>query len=262
MAVMREDAIISGTIMSIATSNMSFVDFHTHCLPNMDDGAADVEMAVDMLRAVGKQGVNTVVATPHFYIGQHMAPTFLKDRQAAYEQLRPHLTEDMPHLLMGAEVLIREGISRYDMRPLCLEGTDILLVEMPFMAPPCWALEELERLVDGQGLTLMYAHLDRYLAWYSHSDFEMLMDLPGSIMQVNADSIADKKYFGSLCRHLPDTRHMVMGSDMHNMGHRCPRISQAVKVMSKNRTGHEWLDRIARTTDRLTSQADNTEGLL
>ena len=88
------------------------------------------------------------------------------------------------------------------------------------------------------------------------------MDLPGSIMQVNADSIADKKYFGSLCRHLPNTHRMVLGSDMHNMDYRCPRIAQAVKVMSKNRTGREWLERMVHTTDRLAHQADNTEGLL
>ena len=259
---MREDVIISVMIMSTAANNLILTDFHSHCLPGMDDGAADVDTAVAMLKAVGKQGVKTVVATPHFYIGQHVAPTFLKDRQAAYEKLLPHLTEDMPRIVMGAEVLIREGLSRFDMRPLCLEGTDILLVEMPFVAPPCWVLEELARLVDAQGLTLMYAHLDRYLPWYSHSDFEMLMDLPGSIMQVNADSIADKKYFGSLCRHLPNTRRVVLGSDMHNMDYRCPRVGQAVKVMSKNRTGREWLERMVYTTDRLTHQADNTEGLL
>ena len=262
MVVTREDATISVTIMSIATDKWIITDFHSHCLPNMDDGAANVSMSLAMLRSVAQQGVKTVVATPHFYIGQHDVATFLQDRKAAYEQLRPHLTKDMPHMLLGAEVLIREGISRFDLRPLCLEGTDILLVEMPFVAPPCWALEELSRLVDQQGLTLMYAHLDRYLPWYSHSDFEMLMDLPDSIMQVNADSIADKKYFGSLCRHLPNTRRMVMGSDMHNMDHRCPRVGQAVKVLSKNRTGREWLERMVYTTDRLTCQADRTEGLL
>ena len=248
--------------MSIAANKWIHTDFHSHVLPGMDDGAANVAMAMAMLQSSAKQGVETVVATPHFYIGQHNAPTFIKDRKAAYEQLRPHLTEELPQIRMGAEVLIREGISRYDMRPLCLEGTDILLVEMPFMAPPCWVLEELERLVDRQGLTLMYAHLDRYLSWYSHSDFEMLMDLPGSIMQVNADSIADKKYFGSLCRHLPETRRMVLGSDMHNMDHRSPRMAQAVKVMSKNRIGRLWLERMVRTTQRLENQSNNTGGLL
>ena len=248
--------------MSTAASNLHFIDFHSHCLPDLDDGAADVATSVAMLRAVAEQGVDTVVATPHFYIGQHNVPTFLKDRQAAYERLRPHLIEDMPRLLMGAEVLIREGISRYDLRPLCLEGTDVLLVEMPFMAPPYWLLEELERIVDRQGVTLMFAHLDRYLSWYSHNHFEMLMDLPDSIMQVNADSVADKKYFASLCRHLPDTRRMVLGSDMHNMDDRCPRIGQAVKVMSKSREGRQWLERFQRMTERLETRVDNTEGLL
>ena len=246
----------------VAASDYPWTDFHSHCLPNIDDGASSVAMAVDMLRAVGKQGVKTVAATPHFYIGQHTVSSFLKDRQAAYEKIRPHLTEKMPQIMLGAEVLMREGISRYDMRPLCLEGTDILLVEMPFVAPPCWVLEELERLVDVQGLTLMYAHLVRYLSWYTHSDFEMLMDLPGSIMQVNADSIADKKYFNALLRHLPETRRMVLGTDMHDMRHRDPRIDRAIKVMRKHRIGRQWLARMMMTTERLKNQANHTGGLL
>lgn len=241
---------------------MTLTDFHSHCLPNMDDGAANVQMAVAMLRSSAEQGVTRVMATPHFYIGQHSAADFFRERKRAYEELKPHLTEGMPEIKLGAEVLIREGISRYDLHPFCLEDTDILLVEMPFSRPPVWLLEELENLVNRQNLTLMFAHLDRYLPWYSHNSFEMLMDMPDSIMQVNASSIADKQYFGSLTRHLPDTRRMVMGSDMHNMDHRAPRMAQAVKVMSKHRIGRHWLDRIAWTTQHLELQADNTEGLL
>lgn len=249
-------------IMSTATSDYDLTDFHSHCLPNLDDGAADIETAVAMLCDSAQQGVKRVVATPHFYIGQHSASAFFRERQRAYEELKPYLTQDMPELLLGAEVLIREGISRYDLRPFCLQGTDILLVEMPFSTLPYWLLEELENIVNGQHLTLMFAHLDRYLPWYSHNSFEMLMDLPDAVMQVNADSIADKRYFKSLCRHLPDTRRMVLGSDMHNMGHRASRMGQAVKVMSKSRTGRLWLDRVAWATEYLGTQTDDTEGLL
>lgn len=251
-------------IMSIAaTANkILLTDFHSHCLPDLDDGAADVATSVAMLRASAAQGVERVAATPHFYVGQHDAALFFKERQRAYEDIKPYLDEKMPEVLLGAEVLIREGISRYDLSPFCLQDTNILLVEMPFMAPPIWLYEELENIVNRQGLTLMYAHLDRYLSWYSHGDFEMLMDMPDSIMQVNADSIADKKYFGSLLRHLPDTRRMVMGSDMHNMVHRSPRIGQAVKVLSKHRVGREWLNRIIFTTERLENYSDDAEGLL
>lgn len=250
--------------MSIAAvaSNVALTDFHAHCLPDLDDGAADIQTAVAMLRASAEQGVRRVVATPHFYIGQHSATGFFAERQRAYEDIKPYLDESMPEVLLGAEVLIREGISRYDLSPFCLQDTNILLAEMPFMAPPIWLYDELESIVNRQGLTLMYAHLDRYLPWYSHGEFEMLMDMPDSVMQVNAHSIADKKYFGSLCRHLPITRRMVMGSDMHNMEYRAPCMAQAVKVLSKQRIGREWLENIAWTTERLGTQSDDTEGLL
>ena len=262
MVVTIGDVTISVMTMSIAASNWEWTDFHAHCLPDVDDGAADVATAVAMLRASAEQGVGRVVATPHFTIGDHEAPAFFKERQRGYEDLRPYLDETMPEVLLGAEVLIREGISRYDLSPFCLQDTNILLVEMPPIARPYWLLEELENIVYRQGLTLMYAHLDRYLPWYSHNDFEMLMDMPDAIMQVNADSIADKRFFESLCRHLPDTRRMVMGSDMHNMAHRAPCMAQAVKVMSKHRVGREWLERIAWTTEYLETQTDDTEGLL
>lgn len=250
------------SIAATAVNNLAWTDFHAHCLPAVDDGAADVQTAVAMLRSSAQQGVHRVVATPHFYIGLHTASDFFRERARAYEEIKPYLTEDMPQVLLGAEVLIREGISRYDLRPLCLQDTNVLLVEMPFMAPPIWLYEELENIVNRQNLTLMYAHLDRYLPWYSHGDFEMLMDMPDSIMQVNAHSIADKKYFGSLCRHLPITRRMVIGSDMHNMEMREPCIGQAVKVMSKHRIGREWMDNMAWTTQYLETHSGDTEGLL
>ncbi|MBQ4137834.1 MAG: capsular biosynthesis protein, partial [Clostridia bacterium] len=41
-------------------------DLHTHLLYGIDDGAADMEMSVNMLKAMLRDGVKTVVATPHF----------------------------------------------------------------------------------------------------------------------------------------------------------------------------------------------------
>lgn len=259
---MTEEGIISGMIMNTATSNYGLTDFHSHCLPNVDDGAADLKTSLAMLRASAKQGVQRVVATPHFYIGQHSAPVFFQERQRAYEQIRPYLNGDMPQVLLGAEVLIREGISRHDMHAFCLQDTNILLVELPFMAPPYWVMEELEGLAHRQGLTLMLAHLDRYLAWYSRDQLDALMDLPDVIVQINGESAGDKHYVNTLFKRLPHTRRMVLGSDMHDMKHRGPCIKQAIKVLGKHRTGREWLDRIAYTTEYLDAQAEDMGGLL
>ena len=229
---------------------MKFIDFHSHCLPNVDDGARDVETSCAMLTKAAEQGAAAVVATPHFYWGEHTVESFLQARGAAVEQLRPHM-DRLPPLRLGAEVLLREHISRVDLRPLCLEGTDILLVELPFMRPPGWLIEELESIAYNQRLTIMLAHLDRYMPWYSAERAKQLLELPDVIVQINAESLADKTAFRLLRHWLPDHERMVLGSDMHDMGHRGPDLDLAVKALNKKRLGRVWWDRIQDTTDSL-----------
>ena len=42
-------------------------DFHSHILPGMDDGSADVAQSLEMLTLQKRQQIGRVVATPHFY---------------------------------------------------------------------------------------------------------------------------------------------------------------------------------------------------
>ena len=53
--------------MSTVIDRRAMIDFHSHCLPAMDDGAADVTEATAMLSESLAQGVHTIIATPHFY---------------------------------------------------------------------------------------------------------------------------------------------------------------------------------------------------
>lgn len=236
--------------MAATASNPAWVDFHTHCLPAIDDGAADVETACGMLRMAAEQGAKTVVASPHFYWGQDTVESFLQARQEAYERLKPHLA-GLPTVKLGAEVLLREGISSQDLRPLCLEDTDLLLVELPFAPPPGWLIEELENIVYNQRLTVMLAHLDRYLPWYSKEQVEMLTELPDVIVQLNGDTLADRGAYRALRRWLPDVPRMVLGSDMHSTGHRAPHMTAAFRNLSRKRLGRLWLERVEETTENL-----------
>ena len=63
------------------------IDFHTHILPGIDDGAKDVSVSAAMLEMEKEQGVNEIVLTPHYY-GKFYSPTdFVRRRAAAYEKL-------------------------------------------------------------------------------------------------------------------------------------------------------------------------------
>ena len=41
-------------------------DYHSHILPGMDDGSRSVEESLSLLREEVRQGIDTVVMTPHF----------------------------------------------------------------------------------------------------------------------------------------------------------------------------------------------------
>ena len=203
-----------------------------------------------MLKMAAEQGVEQVVSTSHFYWGHDTVESFLEQRAHAYARLQPHL-DGLPKVRLGAEVLLREHISTQDLRPLCLEGTNVLLVELPFMPPPGWLVEELENITYNHKVTIMLAHLDRYMPWYSASKLEALMELPDVIVQINAESIADRRYFRLLRKWLPDCPRMVLGSDMHNLTDRAPQMAEAVRLLQKKRIGREWLERIQQTTEEL-----------
>ena len=53
------------------------VDFHSHILPEMDDGADSVDTSLAMLRESFRQGVDLICATPHFYADEEDPKSFL-----------------------------------------------------------------------------------------------------------------------------------------------------------------------------------------
>lgn len=237
--------------MSIPAEAKVITDCHAHCLPAVDDGAADIATSVAMLTEAGHQGVSTVVATPHFYPGEESVEAFLRRRYESLASLTLHLPPETPRLLTGAEVLVRDGISRLDLRGLCIEGTNCLLVELPFMQPPYWLYEELENITYGQQLTLVLAHVDRYMPWYSSKRMASIMELPDVILQLNAEAFLNRHCFSHLRHWLPNTERLLLGTDMHNMEQRRPNLEQARRIMGRYRLGRLWRQRADNTAATL-----------
>ncbi len=227
------------------------VDCHAHCLPAMDDGAKTVEQAMEMLAQSRREGVDMVLATPHFYAGTETVAQFLRRRAASMEALAPHLTQEHPRLIMGAEVLLRRGISRLDLRPLCIEGTDCLLLELPFVPPPSWLNEEVESIILGQRVRVILAHVDRYRPWYSERQIRELADLPDIVMQINGQVFLQRWDFRLLRRWLPCEPPLLLGSDMHNTDSRPPLLGQVRRRLERGRRGRRWLEEMDNTAAAL-----------
>jgi protein-tyrosine phosphatase len=234
----------------MAVGKRTMIDFHSHCLPVMDDGAVDLAESVGMLCESFRQGVDTVVATPHFYRNQETVKSFLARREESFKQLESSIPQGLT-VLTGAEVLLFEGLSRLDLRPLCIAGTNHILLEMPFMPPPAWLYEELENIALGQRLDVILAHVDRYMPWYSKEKIASVLDFPGLTVQLKAEAFLDAGVYRALRRWLPEPKRLVLGSDMHHLDRRPPNLAQACQKMQRKAVGRRWLSKIEQNSNSL-----------
>ena len=207
------------------------IDWHSHILPRMDDGSRSVEESLAMLEMMSGQGVSVVIATPHFYANADTLERFLKRRSASLEALTSHLTGDHPRILCGAEVRYYPGIAKFKELPtLAIEGTGLLLLEMPSEHWTEYTVNELIELSSTSGLTIVLAHIERYLPMQSIKVFERLRD-NGILMQVNASFFKRFSSRRKALKMLDSGLIHFLGSDTHNLTDRVPNLGTAYQII-------------------------------
>lgn len=214
-----------------------WIDYHTHILPGMDDGATDVAESAAMLRLLRKQGACEVVLTPHYHPGQESVKAFLERRDAAYRALEscPEAQGILP-LRLGAEVRLERGLCLCDELPrLCIAGTRFLLIELPYVRFETWMLSELENIAYRLKVTPILAHLDRYLAlhYISEEQWEDLAEFQDAIVQINAEAFEARELRRPLRTLLDSDVPVVFGTDTHNLTDRAPNGHLLCKVLKK-----------------------------
>jgi len=209
------------------------IDLHSHILPGVDDGSKDLGMTRQMLEELTRQGVQTVVATPHFYATSDRPETFLQRRAAALEQVAT-LQGNYPQILPGAEVAYFEGMTQSGVLEQFQLGTSsLLLVEMPFCPWSKRMVHEICALQEETGLTPVLAHVDRYLTRKQFLRFEKELLEAGVLCQCNAEAFLNIFTRKWALQQLSAGKIHFLGSDAHNMTTRPPKLQQAAQVIEK-----------------------------
>lgn len=209
------------------------IDWHSHVLPQMDDGSKSIEETLKLLGMLSEQGVNTVIATPHFYANDESVESFLKRRSECYESLSSALTEKTPKILLGAEVSYYSGISHLEeLSKLCIEGTRLLLLEMPFEKWTDHTVREIIELASRGDVTVVLAHIERYIDMQGEKVFEELRGY-GVIMQVNSSFFNRSATKRKALKLLANGGIQVIGSDTHNVAMRPPTLDSAYGIIEK-----------------------------
>ena len=230
---------------------LKVIDFHSHILPGIDDGSRDVGTSLAMLSEAKKQGVDVMIATPHFYAWEERMDDFLAKREAACEALFLQKPADAPEILVGAEVAFFKGIGRAEQTDeLTVEGTEVILLEMPFRAWQSAEVDEVLYLAKHRGKTVVLAHLERYLGFSENKKLiKMMLDMP-FLVQINAEALLDRHLRGKAIKLFKKGQAHLLGSDCHGMHRRPPNLSAGREVIEK-RLGAECLARIDRTGTEL-----------
>ncbi len=209
------------------------IDWHSHILPKLDDGSKNLDEALQLLRILSEQGVNTVIATPHFYANDESLERFLERRDESYKSLCEALPENSPKLLLGAEVCYYPGISRLDgLEKLCIEGTRLLLLEMPFEHWTEHTIREVRELAAQGAVTIILAHIERYIDMQDSDVFDELQGM-GVIMQVNSSFFNRGVTKRKALKLLAKGKIQLIGSDTHNVSLRPPTLEAAYNVIEK-----------------------------
>lgn len=235
---------ISLTFSYIKHMGTKIIDFHMHILPGMDDGSRNAGISREMLAASAEQGVGVILATPHFYASRDRVDRFLEERERSREFLVDEVQSFPLQLRIGAEVAFFRGISGAEkIDSLTIEGTNLLLLEMPFQAWTRSEIEEVEALAGRRGFRVLLAHIERYLDIPGNRRLlEELLELP-VYAQVNAESLTDWRKRGRLIRMFRDGQAHVLGSDSHGMHHRPPNLADGRAVLEK-KLGPEFLEQM------------------
>lgn len=200
-----------------------------------------------MLGMEVKQGITHIVFTPHFYAQKVSVEKFLSRREHSSVHLKEKLQDTKLDLQLycGAEVYYFPGIGKADMLPqLCIEGTDIVLLEMPFAQWDKQMVDDVRKIIEKQRLTVVLAHVERFIGFQKDkSAWDEMMKLP-LYTQLNGECFLHwrSRRFG--LKHLQERDNQVLlGSDCHNLTSRQPNLQEARDIIRK-KLGADTLEEI------------------
>ena len=213
------------------------IDIHSHILPMVDDGAYNVEVALNMLEKASDCGTEAIVLTPHFAANRN----FINKKEkievlfGQFNDIKKHCNIRIK-LYPGSEyMMMGEAEFKKDLPHIqTMNNTSYMLIEFPFNVSE----EEIykgTRLVLDSGFIPIIAHPERYHIVNVFPELCSNVIRSGGLFQMNKDSV-----FGGFGRNAKETalnllRHRAYafaGSDAHNSSNRNPDMTQAFSFVA------------------------------
>lgn len=211
------------------------IDIHSHIIPNVDDGAKNIDITLDMLRLARESGTKKLVLTPHYFLGR-----FEVNREKI-EKIAIRLKELLIKENIDLEIYVGQEVyfTKYIIEQLqsgeiaTINNSKYLLIEFNMNSIDKEALEIIHEMKI-QGIVPVIAHPERYVEFQKKpSLINQYMEM-GCLFQLNANSLS-----GLLGReseklakmYLKENLYSFLGSDAHGNGRRNTNIQQYKSII-------------------------------
>lgn len=215
------------------------IDLHSHILPNIDDGAKDLEMAAAMVKIAQQDGIEQMVATPHLFRGEYVYDD-LNIINKELEELRKSLTEKSikVNILAGAEVHISHNLMdeiRKHRNSLVINNSSYMFVEFP-TEHVFTGVKELFFELMSEGITPIIAHPERNSVFRRNPRLLYELIRMGGLAQANRGS-----FTGLYGRHAQETVFFFLkknllhfcATDCHDLHASAPRLLETARIIAE-----------------------------
>ncbi len=198
-------------------------DMHSHLLPGIDDGAGDMEDALELIKGLVALGYKKLITTPHILWDMYKnTPATIA---VALEGVKAELAAQKVdvELSAAAEYFMDEHFEELLDRkePLLAISDNKVLTEFSMMYPPV-NIKELVFKMQMQGYQPIIAHPERYIYLQQNKEFYHELSEMGCLFQLNILSLSGGygRSVTELSRYLlKNNFYSLIGTDIHHYRH-------------------------------------------
>lgn len=213
------------------------IDFHTHIIPNIDDGSRSIEETFNLINEAKEVGFKGIVLTSHYI--ENYYETDVPERDMWVKAISDNLKVKGidTDLYLGNEIYLSSNMMNLlvDGKASTINNSSYVLFEMPLNAEPMNLYDVIYSLQENRLIPIL-AHPERYS--FIQKEPELVYDLieKGVLMQANYGSILGiygekaqiivKKFLESNMIHF-------LGTDVHRQNTIYKRVPEALRKIEE-----------------------------
>ena len=209
------------------------IDFHSHILPNVDDGSTSMEETLKLIQEAKKAGFTKIISTSHYI--EYYYECNEETRKELLNKIRASSLDI--DLCLGNEIYLTSEITQLikEKKASTINNSKYVLFELPMNAKPFNAKETVYRLIEN-GYTPVIAHPERYSYVQETPEYVEELANMGALFQANFGSVIGlygKKAEKTVKKLLKEDLIHFLGSDVHRTDQIYTKVPKILKKLNK-----------------------------